>query len=386
MYSSQNPAAVFGALLSLSGNRGIVTYYTAQAIKILLALTKGITYRDVGVDRDRMHRGHKSIGEIISVTHKTLAIGKVASGFGHYAGLVKLGHETIALHADGVGTKVIVAQMMNRFSTIGIDCIAMNVNDVICVGAQPVAFIDYIALRHANESLLSEIVQGLVKGAQQSKMAIVGGETAILHDIITGEGENAFDLAGMVMGVVLDKPILGRMIKPGDIILGVESSGLHSNGYTLARKVLLSKYSVDDHADHLAQTVGEELLKPTRIYVSPVIEILKKKIRLHGLANITGGGFTKLPRLNLRVRYVFDNLPKPLGIFKQIQADGNIDNKEMYRTFNMGVGFCLVAPRASANDIISIFKKYKMYCGVVGRIEKGSGEVTARIAGRNEKL
>jgi len=386
MYSSQNPAAVFGALLSLSGNRGIVTYYTAQAIKILLALTKGITYRDVGVDRDRMHRGHKSIGEIISVTHKTLAIGKVASGFGHYAGLVKLGHETIALHADGVGTKVIVAQMMNRFSTIGIDCIAMNVNDVICVGAQPVAFIDYIALRHANESLLSEIVQGLVKGAQQSKMAIVGGETAILHDIITGEGENAFDLAGMVMGIVMDKPILGRMIKPGDIILGVESSGLHSNGYTLARKVLLSKYSVDDHADHLAQTVGEELLKPTRIYVSPVIEILKKKIRLHGLANITGGGFTKLPRLNLRVRYVFDNLPKPLGIFKQIQADGNIDNKEMYRTFNMGVGFCLVAPRASANDIISIFKKYKMYCGVVGRIEKGSGEVTARIAGRNEKL
>jgi phosphoribosylformylglycinamidine cyclo-ligase len=265
-------------------------------------LTKGITYRDVGIDRHRTHRGHKSIGDIISVTHKTLAIGKVASGFGHYAGLVKLGHETIALHADGVGTKVIVAQMMNRFSTIGIDCIAMNVNDVICVGAQPVAFIDYIALRHTNESLLREIAQGLVKGAQQSKMAIVGGETAILHDIITGEGENAFDLAGMVMGIVMDKPILGRTIKPGDIILGVESSGLHSNGYTLARKVLLSKYSVDDNADHLAQTVGEELLRPTRIYVSPVIEILKKKRRLHGLANITGGGLTKLPRLSLRVR------------------------------------------------------------------------------------
>jgi phosphoribosylformylglycinamidine cyclo-ligase len=368
------------------GNQGIVTYYTAQAIKVLLALTKGITYRDVGVDRGRMHRGHKSIGDIISVTHKMLAVGKVTSGFGHYAGLVKLGHETIALHADGVGTKVIVAQMMNRFSTIGIDCIAMNVNDVICVGAQPVAFIDYIALRHTNESLLQEIARGLVKGAQQSKIAIVGGETAILQDIITGEGENAFDLAGMVMGVVLDKPILGKMIKPGDIILGVESSGLHSNGYTLARKVLLSKYSVDDHADHLVQTVGEELLMPTRIYVSPIIEILKKKIRLHGLANITGGGFTKLPRLNLRVRYVFDNLPTPLGIFKQIQADGNIDSKEMYRTFNMGIGFCLVAPRASADDIISIFKKYKMHCGVVGRIEKGNGEVTARIAGRNEKL
>ena len=349
-------------------------------------MTKGLTYRDVGVDRGRVNSSHKSIGNIISVTHKMLAIGKVTSGFGHYAGLVKLGHETIALHADGVGTKVIVAQMMNKFSTIGIDCIAMNVNDIICVGAQPVAFIDYIALRHTNESLLQEIARGLVKGAQQSKMAIVGGETAILHDIITGDGENAFDLAGMVMGVLRGKPILGEMIKPGDVILGVESSGLHSHGYTLARKVLLSKYSVDDRADHLVQTVGEELLTPTRIYVRPVIEILKKKIRLHGLANITGGGFTKLPRLNLRVRYVFDNLPRPLGIFKQIQVDGNIDNKEMYRTFNMGIGFCLVAPKASADDIISIFKKYKMRCGIVGRIEKGSGEVAARIAGRNEIL
>src|ERR671916_2598896 len=276
-------------VLHVGLQRTLVTYYRALANEVL-HLSKGITYRDAGVDIGSIHRGQKSIGEIISVTHKMLAIGKVTSGFGHYAGLVKLGHETIALHADGVGTKVIVAQMMNKFSTIGIDCIAMNVNDVICVGAQPSAFVDYIALRHTNESLLREIGQGLVKGAQQSKMAIVGGETAILHDIITGEGENAFDLAGMVMGIVMDKPILGRMIKPGDIILGVESSGLHSNGYTLARKVLLSKYSVDDHADHLVQTVGEELLKPTTIYVSPVIEILKKKIRLHGLANITGGG------------------------------------------------------------------------------------------------
>lgn len=349
-------------------------------------MTKGITYRDVGVDIGSVRRGHKSIGEIIAVTHKMLPFGKVATGFGHYAGLVKLGRETIALHTDGVGTKVIVAQMMNKFSTVGIDCIAMNVNDIICVGAQPIAFVDYIALRHPNESLLQEIARGLVKGAQQSKIAIVGGETAVLQEIITGEGENAFDLAGTVMGIVRGKPILGEMIKPGDIILGVESSGLHSNGYTLARKVLLSKYSVDDHADHLVQTVGEELLIPTRIYVSPVIEILKKKIRLHGLANITGGGFTKLPRLNSKVRYVFNNLPTPTGVFKQIQSDGNIDSKEMYRTFNMGIGFCLVAPQASTNEIISIFEKHKMRCGVVGKIEKGSGEVSARIQGRNEIL
>jgi phosphoribosylformylglycinamidine cyclo-ligase len=349
-------------------------------------LTKGITYRDVGVDIDRMHRGHKSIGEIISVTHKMLAIGKVTSGFGHYAGLVKLAHETIALHADGVGTKVIVAQMMNKFNTIGIDCIAMNVNDVICVGAQPVAFIDYIALRHPNEWLLQEIARGLVKGAQQSRMAIVGGETAVLRDIIAGDSENAFDLAGMVMGIVRDKPILGKAIKPGDIVLGVESSGLHSNGYSLARKVLLSKYAVDDSADHLVQTVGEELLMPTRIYVRPIIDILKKRIPVHGLANITGGGFTKLPRLNSRVRYVFDNLPVPTGIFKQIQVDGNIDNKEMYRTFNMGVGFCLIASKTSTDDIIGVFGKHKMRCKAVGKIEKGRGEVIARLDGRMETL
>jgi phosphoribosylformylglycinamidine cyclo-ligase len=339
----------------------------------VLHLTKGMTYRDAGVDIDSVHRGQRSIGKIISVTHKMLAIGKVTSGFGHYAGLVKLADQTFALHADGVGTKVIVAQMMNKFSTVGIDCVAMNVNDVICVGAQPVAFIDYIALRHPNEWLLQEIAKGLVKGAQQSRMAIVGGETA-------------FDLAGMVMGVVRGKPILGDMIKPGDIILGVESSGLHSNGYTLARKVLLSKYSVDDNADHLVQTVGEELLIPTRIYVRPIIEILKKRIRVHGLANITGGGFTKLPRLNSRVRYIFDNLPALTGIFKQIQIDGNIESKEMYRTFNMGVGFCVVASKASVDDIINVFDKHKMRCEAVGKIERGAGEVIARIDGRKETL
>jgi phosphoribosylformylglycinamidine cyclo-ligase len=352
----------------------------------MLHLTNGITYRDAGVDIGSIHRGQKSIGEIIAVTHKMIAIGKVTSGFGHYAGLVKLADQTIALHADGVGTKVIVAQMMNKFNTVGIDCVAMNVNDVICVGAQPVAFIDYIALRHPNEWLLQEIAKGLVKGAQQSKMAIIGGETAVLQDMIAGYNENAFDLAGMVMGMVRGKPVLGEMIKPGDVILGVESSGLHSNGYTLARKVLLSKYSVDDYADHLVQTVGEELLIPTRIYVRPVIEILKKRIRMHGLANITGGGFTKLPRLNSKVRYVFDNLPAPTGIFKQIQVDGNIDSKEMYSTFNMGVGFCVVASKASADDIINVFEKHNMPCEIVGKIEKGRGEVTARVDGREKTL
>ena len=352
----------------------------------MLRLAKGMTYRDAGVDISRIHTAQKSIGEIISVTHKLLAIGKVMSGFGHYAGIVKVGSESIALHADGVGTKVIVAQLMNTFNTVGIDCVAMNVNDVICIGAQPIAFIDYIALRDSNEWLLQEIAKGLVKGAQQCEMAIIGGETAVLPDVIAGDIENAFDLAGMVMGVVKGKPILGDTIKPGDIILGVESSGLHSNGYTLARKVLLSKYSVDDNADHLVQTVGEELLIPTRIYVRPIIEILKKRITVHGLANITGGAFTKLHRLNSKVRYDFDDLPSPTGIFKQIQVDGDIGSKEMYRTFNMGIGFCVIASKASTDDVIHVFEKHKMRCKSVGKIEKGKGEVVARIDGKSEAL
>lgn len=344
-----------------------------------------MTYRDAGVDVGKIRTAQKSIGDIISATHKLPLSAKVVSGFGHYAGLMKIGSQLVALHSDGVGTKVLVAQLMNKFDTIGIDCVAMNVNDIICVGAQPVGFIDYIALRQPNELLLQEIAKGLVEGARQSQMAIVGGETAVLPDVIAGE-ENAFDLAGMVMGIVKGKPVLGSAIKPGDIILGVGSSGLHSNGYTLARKVLLSKYSVDDNADHLVQTVGEELLIPTKIYVKPVMEILKKKIAVHGFANVTGGSFTKLPRLNSRVRYDLDALPTPVGIFKQIQVDGRIDSKEMYRTFNMGIGFCVIAPKKSVDEITSIFAKYKMRCKAIGRIEKGRGEVAALIAGRKEVL
>ena len=163
-------------------------------------------------------------------------------------------------------------------------------------------------------------------------MAIVGGETAILRTSLPAK--NAFDLPDGD-GCCKGKPVLGGAIEAGDVILGVESSGLHSNGYTLARKVLLSKYSVDDNADHILQTVGEELLIPTRIYVRPVMEIVRKQMKVHGLANITGGSFAKLPRLNARVRYDLDGLPVPMGIFKQIQVDGGISSKEMYRTFNM---------------------------------------------------
>jgi phosphoribosylformylglycinamidine cyclo-ligase len=343
-----------------------------------------MTYRDAGVDVTKIRTAQKSIGAIISLTHKFISEGQVVSGFGHYAGLIKLRGNTLALHSDGVGTKVIVAQLMNRFDTIGIDCVAMNVNDIICVGARPIGFIDYIALRQPNEQLLQEIARGLVEGARQSEMAIVGGETAILPDLIAGD-ENAFDLAGMVMGTVRGKPLLGNAIRPGDLIVGVESSGLHSNGYSLARKVLLSRYSVDDNAEHLVQTVGEELLVPTRIYVKPVMEVLKK-IGVHGIGHITGGAFKKLARLNHRVRYELDQLPSPTGIFRQIQVDGGIETKEMYRTFNMGIGLCLMCPASSAEAVRRIFSKYRMHSAVIGRVEKGTGEVVATVGAKRQVL
>lgn len=350
------------------------------------------TYKDAGVDVKKIRRAQKSIGEIISATHgfstASGAMSRVLSGFGHYAGLVRVGRETLALHADGVGTKVLVAQLMNRFDTVGIDCVAMNANDIICVGAQPAAFIDYVALKQPNERLLEDVARGLVEGARQAQVAIVGGETAVLPDVIAGDGENAFDLAGMILGVVRGgRPLLGNSIRPGDVIMGVESSGLHSNGYTLARRVLLSRYSVDDNADHLVQTVGEEMLAPTRIYVKPVMEVLRKReAAVHGIAHVTGGSFTKLPRLNGRVQYLLDSLPAPPGIFRQIQLDGHIDSKEMYRTFNMGVGLCLVAPKASSEAIVRTFRKHRMRCFPVGRIEKGEGQVVAEIAGRKALL
>ena len=351
-----------------------------------------MTYNRVGIDLKKIRQVQKSIGDTISVTHSFPALGQVISGFGHYAGLIDIGSKVLALHSDGVGTKLMVAQLMGRFDSIGIDCIAMNVNDIICVGAEPLAFIDYIALRSANDHLVKEIVKGLVKGAKQSDMAIIGGETAVLPDLINDTGENAFDLAGTVLGVT-EKPnlILGDKIKMGDIILGVESSGLHSNGYTLARKVLLSKYSVDDAAHYLIHTVGEELLIPTIIYKKPVMDILKQKhILIHGFAHITGGSFTKLTRLNMKVDYKLDNLPDSHGIFKQIQVDGHIETKEMYRTFNMGIGFCIILPKHYVDPVISIFEKYNMTCSQIGIIPDKKkyehGRVIAKIDGKYEIL
>jgi len=344
-------------------------------------------YKDVGIDIKRIRNIQNQIGKDIEKTLHFLDLGKVISGFGHYAGLIEIGDKIMALHTDGVGTKILVSQLMKKYDTIGIDCIAMNVNDIVCVGSKPLGYLSYIALQKTNYTLLKEITKGLIKGAKLSNVAIVGGETAILPDIITGNtiGYN-FDLAGMIFGIIDDrkKMILGNKIKNGDIIIGIDSSGLHSNGYTLARKVLLDKYDISDRPQYLETSLGKELLKPTAIYSKTVLKLIEEfdtKV-IHGLSHITGGAFTKLNRLNSNVDYILDNLPEIRGIFKQIMKDGKINVTEMYKTFNMGVGFCIIASKDKAADIIDVINKDSPKCQVIGKI-KSNGKGNTIINSNN---
>ncbi|MBM3904508.1 MAG: phosphoribosylformylglycinamidine cyclo-ligase [Thaumarchaeota archaeon] len=325
-----------------------------------------ITYKSAGVDVSKIKKSQSAIGKIIASTHS----GMVKSGFGHYAGLVGIhGGKYLATHTDGVGTKVLIANLLKKYDTIGIDCVAMNVNDIICIGAKPVSFVDYIAANRNNESVFVEIAKGLASGAKKSGVPIVGGETAIMPDLFE-EKKFAFDLAGMVAGLVdKTKIILGNKIKPGDAIIGIASTGIHSNGYSLARKVLLKKYSVSDNVSGVGK-IGHAMLTPTEIYVKPVLDVITQ-CEVHGLANITGGAFTKLLRLK-KTGFVLDMMPEPPKIMQLIENLG-VSYEEMYKTFNMGVGFCIVTPKSQVNKIMSICKKYKLVSYEIGHISAKVG-------------
>lgn len=326
-----------------------------------------LTYKQAGVDVQNIKKSQSAIGRIIASTHK---LQKVKTGFGHYAGLVEIDEKRfLATHTDGVGTKVLIANALKKYDTIGIDCVAMNVNDIICIGATPVSFVDYIAANQNSQSIFVQIAKGLAVGAKKAGVPIVGGETAIMPDLFS-EKKFSFDLAGMVAGIVnKDKTILGDRIRTGDEIVGIYSSGIHSNGYSLARKVLLKKHSVNDSVRGLGK-IGDSLLMPTEIYVKPVLEMIKK-IQVHGLANITGGAFTKLLRLK-NTGFVLDSMPKPPKIMQLIQ-DLGVKEDEMYKTFNMGIGFCVVAPKGNSNRIVSICKKHRLKSQIIGSISNRKG-------------
>ena len=329
-----------------------------------------LTYKKAGVDITKIKKSQATIGKIIESTHKLQSKAKVVHGFGHYAGITELpGKMMLAIHADGVGTKVLIANKMKKFDTVGIDCIAMNVNDIICIGATPISFVDYIAANKNDQKIFKKIVEGLVKGAKTAGVPIVGGETAIMPDLFAGNGFS-FDLAGMVVGLLSKKQmVLGKSIKKGDVIIGAKSSGLHSNGYTLARKALLSKYSLKSKIKGIG-VLGNALLTPTEIYVKPVLEIIQK-CKVNGLAHITGGSFTKLLRLK-SVGYEIDALPKIPPIMGLIEEQG-VKPEEMYKTFNMGIGFCLISPQNEVKQIKKIFKKHRIITYEIGYIIKKKG-------------
>ena len=328
-----------------------------------------MTYAESGVDIYKEEKAIKSI--LSSIQFKRKGIGKTLGG--HYAGMIDFGKYALVLCTDGVGSKVIIASEIQKWDTIGIDCIAMNANDAICVGAEPIAFVDYLAIDDPKPEITKEIGKGLEKGAELSNVSIIGGETASLPEIING-----FDLAGTCLGYVKkDKIVTGEKITPGDVMIGLRSSGIHSNGYTLVRRVIEdNNLSYDEKfPDNIypGKTIGEVLLTPTQIYVKEIVALLKK-VKVHGLAHITGSGLRNLLRLNNCVRFVIDNPFEPLPIFKFIQKLGNIDEREMYQTFNMGMGFTIVVSEKDISETTAILRRFSdVSVKIIGRIEKGKG-------------
>jgi phosphoribosylformylglycinamidine cyclo-ligase len=336
-----------------------------------------MTYAKAGVDARHIHDTHKLLARRLESTFETRKgkVGWPIFPIGHYAGLVDLGQgKVLSLHTDSVGTKVLIAQMMRKYDTIGIDCVAMCANDLICTGAEPTSFLDYIAMRRPNRAIVEEIAIGLVKGAKEAEMAIVGGETAIVPELLAENG--GFDLVGFATGICKKRSlILGDRVREDDIIIGAASSGIHSNGLSLARKVLLKKYKLNETPPGLEKSLGKELLEPTRIYVKAVKELVEK-IEVHGLAHITGGGaFLKMGRVigQAGLGAELDELPQTPEIFRLIKRAGRIQDTEMYRTFNMGVGLVVICPETQSERVIRAFHKRRQHATRIGRIEREPG-------------
>ncbi len=322
------------------------------------------TYAEAGVDIDKER---ETIRIIQKWVQKSFAFGNIVTKFGHYANLIEHEGLLLALATDGVGSKLLVAQMAKQFDTIGIDCVAMNVNDLLAMNIRPLAFVDYLAVQSPlSPSIANEIAKGIYLGCQQSKIPILGGELATLPEIIRGVNDLGFDLAGTALGIASPEQLItGNDIKPGDKIIGLESSGLHSNGYTLARKVILSELSIDDKFSW-GTRVADELLKPTRIYVDSILN-LTSKVPVAGLAHVTGSGFKKLHRIT-NFGFNLSDFPDIPRIFKEIQERGRITNEEMFSTFNMGIGFVVVVQEDHLDEAMDILRKQGENPHVLGDI------------------
>ncbi|TXJ20482.1 phosphoribosylformylglycinamidine cyclo-ligase [Brachyspira aalborgi] len=333
--------------------------------------SKSDIYAKAGVD---ITAGYKSVELIKKHIAKTNIKG-VISSIGGFGGLFELDLKGIkkpilVSGTDGVGTKLKIAFSMNKHDTIGIDCVAMCVNDIICVGAKPLIFLDYIACGKNYPEKISEIVKGIAKGCVQSNCALIGGETAEMPDFYA---KDEYDLAGYSTGIVDKSKIINNsLIKKGDIIIALSSSGIHSNGFSLVRKILnIDNSNINNVVKELGKkSIGEILLTPTKIYVKPILKLLKK-IKVKGISHITGGGFYEnIPRCipNGLCAEIEKNKIKILPIFKYIQKIGNIEERDMFNTFNMGVGMCIIVSKKDAEKTIEILSSCKEDAYIIGKI------------------
>jgi phosphoribosylformylglycinamidine cyclo-ligase len=299
---------------------------------------------------------------------------------GHYASVLRLTDTLgLAMGTDGVGSKIVVAEQAGRLDTVGIDCIAMNVNDVVCVGAEPIAILDYLAVEQADPAALAAIGRGLKTGAEAAGVEIPGGELAVIPELIRGHpSPKGFDLNATCVGTVeLDAIVTGAACAPGDALIGLPSSGLHSNGYTLARRAL-EDLALDERPPELGgATVADALLEPTVIYVRAVLDLLRSDIPVHGLAHITGGGLANLRRLNAEVGWAIEEpLPVP-PVCTLVQRRGDIDEVEMWNVFNMGCGFvCVVAPERSA-EAAALLAEHHPGAHRIGTVTADAGRILA---------
>lgn len=337
---------------------------------------KKITYKDAGVD---VHAGYEAVRLMKEHTKKTFNA-HVLTDLGSFGGMFEIGNgDVLVSGTDGVGTKLKAAFVMDKHDTIGIDCVAMCVNDIVCHGAKPLFFLDYIATGKLRPHVVADIVKGVANGCIQSGSALIGGETAEMPDFYqVGE----YDLAGFAVGIVKKEQVInGSGIQEGDVLIGLRSSGIHSNGFSLVRKVYPMKREMLSHeVFSLGKTLGEELLTPTRIYVKTILELIEK-YTIKGIAHITGGGFIEnIPRmipagLAAKVDLASYELPE---IFRMLVADAGLEKEDAYNTFNMGIGMVLAVSKEKAGEIAAyINEKTEDTACILGKIVKGEGVILA---------
>ena len=347
-------------------------------------------YARSGVDTNEADR---ALARLLLEIAPTAAFGSSSEiGIGHFAAVVRVGPLHLALTTDGVGSKLLVAQALGKYDTVGIDCVAMNVNDLLCVGAKPLAMLDYIAVERADPEVFGQIGKGLCEGARQAGVAIVGGETAQIPEMLRGaKPGSGLDLAGMALGLVPDGALLdGSKVQPGDALVGIASSGVHSNGLSLARQVLARKFRFDEYVAELGTTVGEALLVPTRIYVAQVEALAKAGIAPRALAHITGDGFLNIRRVEAAVGFEIDFLPPPPAILRLIQKVGELDAAELYTVFNMGVGFTAVVTEGEVERTLAAVRATGVDAWRLGRAvadpERKVRILPERLVGRSKQF